>query len=317
MPKPPSPIRQISLKTRTASQVPGKRGTASPAAGSGSGTLHAWWLGQAGFLFEACGLRMLIDPYLSDFLAQKYRGKKYPHTRMAPPPVQAEELFDVDFVLATHGHSDHLDPGSLPVIARNNPSCRFVVPESCRATALERGVPADRLITVDAGTILPLGGGAILSAIPAAHERLEKDAAGHFLHLGYVLDFDGLVVWHSGDCVPYPGLEESLAGFHVDVAFLPINGRDAERTGNGILGNFRLDEAVDLVLTVPIALGIGHHFGLFDFNTIEPEEVRKYLASRPETEGRFALVENGVEYGFTSGVSSNLTTPTSARRIGT
>jgi len=299
-PDPISPYKPISMKIHTANQIPLKRGESSPAHGAGSSMLHAWWLGQAGFLFESCGLRMLIDPYLSDFLAQKYKGKKYPHTRMSPPPVQAEELFDIDFVLATHGHSDHLDPGSIPVMARNNPSCRFVVPESCQAAALERGVPADRLLTVNAGDNITLGGGAILSMIPAAHEQLERDTAGHYLHLGYVFDFAGLNVWHSGDCCPYPGLEESLVNFKVDVAFLPVNGRDKERTGNGIIGNFRLDEALDLVLTVPIALGVGHHFGLFDFNTIAPEEARQYLSTRPEAEGRFLLAEPGTMYEFSS-----------------
>ncbi len=300
MPKPPSPIRPISLKIHPASQIPGKRGAASPAPDDRDSTLHAWWLGQAGFLFEACGLRMLIDPYLSDYLAKKYAGKKYSHIRMSPPPIQPEALFDIDFVLATHGHTDHLDPGSIPVIARNNPACRFIVPESCRATALERGVPPESLVMVNAGDRIPLGGGAVLSAIPAAHEQLEKDAAGHYLHLGFVFDFAGLVAWHSGDCCPYPGLEDTLAGFRVDVAFLPVNGRDAERTGNGIIGNFKLDESVDLVLAVPMALGLGHHFGLFDFNTIDPEEARRYLATRLDARQRFSLVEPGSMYGFSS-----------------
>jgi len=306
MPLPPSPIRPIrpirpiSLQALPASPVPARRIAASLVAGSGNGILHAWWLGQAGFLFEACGLRILIDPYLSDFLAQKYAGKKYPHTRMSPPPIQADALFDIDFVLATHGHSDHLDPGALSVYAHNNPDCRFVVPESCRATALVRGVPAERLVEVNAGDRIPLGGGAVLSAIPAAHEKLEMDAAGHYLHLGYIIDFAGLVVWHSGDCCPYAGLEESLAEHHVDVAFLPVNGRDVERSGNGILGNFTLAEAVDLVLAVPIALGMGHHFGMFDFNTINPEEAERYLATRPDVKRRFSLAELGTMCEFSS-----------------
>ena len=242
----------------------------------------------------------ILKPRCSDFLAQKYVGKKYSHTRMSPVPIQADALFDIDFILATHGHSDHLDPGALSVYARNNPSCRFIVPDACRAAALERGVPAERLVAANAGDRIPLGGGAVLSAIPAAHEQLEKDAAGHYLHLGYILDFAGLVAWHSGDCCPYPGLEESLAEQLIDVAFLPVNGRDAERTSNGIIGNFTLAEAVDLVLAVPIALGLGHHFGLFDFNTIAPEEAERYLASRPEAKRRFSLAEPGTMCEFSS-----------------
>ncbi|HWP68417.1 MAG TPA: hypothetical protein VN437_03870, partial [Rectinemataceae bacterium] len=41
--------------------------------------LRLRWLGQAGFLMETGGIRILVDPYLSDSLAEKYRGKQYPH----------------------------------------------------------------------------------------------------------------------------------------------------------------------------------------------------------------------------------------------
>jgi L-ascorbate metabolism protein UlaG (beta-lactamase superfamily) len=47
-------------------------------------TLRLYWLGQAGFLIDAAPehaprpLRLLIDPYLSDSLAEKYRGKEFP-----------------------------------------------------------------------------------------------------------------------------------------------------------------------------------------------------------------------------------------------
>ncbi len=262
--------------------------------------LKAWWLGQAGFLFESGDLRILVDPYLSDSLAQKYRGTKYPHTRISPPPALPGELFDIDFVLVSHSHSDHLDPGTLPLIAANNPSCRFLIPESCLATALERGIPARMIDAVNSGDRLALGVGGRLSVIPSAHERLEKDVKGHFLHLGYILDLAGVVAYHSGDCVPYPGLADSLAGFGPDLAFLPVNGRDAQRTSNGIVGNFTLEEAVDLVLSLPACFGLGHHFGMFDFNTIDPAEGKRYLASRPEAQGRFALAEPGLMLAFSA-----------------
>ena len=38
------------------------------------------WLGQAGFLIRWREFRLVIDPYLSDSLATKYRGTRFPHT---------------------------------------------------------------------------------------------------------------------------------------------------------------------------------------------------------------------------------------------
>jgi L-ascorbate metabolism protein UlaG (beta-lactamase superfamily) len=38
-----------------------------------STVLSFWWLGQAGFAFQFMDTLNLIDPYLSDCLAEKYR----------------------------------------------------------------------------------------------------------------------------------------------------------------------------------------------------------------------------------------------------
>ena len=67
---------------------------------------------------EAGGARVVIGGYLSDSLAVKYRGTPFPHARLAPPPVAPGALRDVDLVLATHGHTDHLDPGTLPGLSQ-------------------------------------------------------------------------------------------------------------------------------------------------------------------------------------------------------
>ena len=87
-----------------------------------------YWLGQAGFVVQAGGRRLVIDPYLSDSLAKKYRGTATPHDRMMPPPVTVEELAPVDLVLLTHQHTDHMDAATLAPLAAHNPAARFVVP---------------------------------------------------------------------------------------------------------------------------------------------------------------------------------------------
>lgn len=97
-----------------------------------------YWLGQAGFVFQAGGRRLLIDPYLSDTLADKYRGSATPHERMASPPIGLHGLGKVDLILATHHHTDHMDPGTLSPLAQAQPSLRFVVPRASRVEALNR-----------------------------------------------------------------------------------------------------------------------------------------------------------------------------------
>lgn len=241
--------------------------------------ISLWWLGQAGFALQAGRFRLLIDPYLSDSLADKYRGKEFPHVRMMPPPVDPHSLKGVDWVLCTHGHTDHLDGGTLPGVAVANPSCRFAVPRTERATAIARGVPEDRLVAVNAGDTLALGDGAELRVIPAAHEQIETTAAGDHRFVGYLVQAGGVTLYHSGDCVPYAGLVQALVDAKVDVALLPVNGRDAYRLARNILGNFTFDEAVDICRQADIPVLLPHHWGMFEFNTVSPDDLRKRIAA--------------------------------------
>lgn len=244
-----------------------------------SGTVSLYWLGQAGFVVDSASGRFVIDPYLSDSLAEKYKGTKYPHTRMMAAPIAPPALQAVDYVLCTHRHTDHMDPGTLQPMAQANPSLPFVVPEASVAEAHKRcGVGLERLLLADQGRTLALGPAASVYALASAHEELKVDAQGHSEWLGYVLEVDGLRIYHSGDCVPYAGLVEQLRALQIDVALLPVNGRDSERLGNGVPGNFTLAEAMDIAVAAGIPHLIAHHHGLFDFSTVAPQEIDAQIA---------------------------------------
>lgn len=270
----------------------------------GGGALAAFWLGQAGFLLEGGGRRVLIDAYLSDTLAEKYRGKPFPHVRMTPPPIAPGALEDLDLVLATHAHTDHLDPGTLGPVAAASPACRFVVPASAREVARARGVPPDRLVPASAFAPLEVAGVRV-HPLPSAHEQLAIDEAGEHRFLGYLIELGGATVYHPGDCVPYPDLRALLARYAVDLALLPVNGRDARRASQGVPGNFTLEEAMDLAAACGFGAVLGHHYGLFDFNTIDPTDARARIAARRRGQGGagaidplppFLLAELGVRY---------------------
>lgn len=257
------------------------------------GGTQVWWLGQAGFLIVQGGLRIVIDAYLSDSLAEKYRGTRFPHERMMPPPVAPGDLKDIDWVLCTHGHTDHMDPGTLPHLLAANPAARVLVPRAEAARAEQRGVPADRLVTIDAGETVDLGGVAC-TAIPSAHEEMSRNDDG-LLYLGYVLSGAGVSIWHSGDTIPWQGQAEWLLPFGVDLALLPVNGRDAVRAANGVPGNLTLEEAVALSDAIGARAMLGHHFSLFDFNTLDPEQGRALLARLPH-EAEIDLVREKTAY---------------------
>ena len=93
-----------------------------------AGGVRLYWLGQAGFAFKtAAGKRILLDPYLSDACERLFGFK-----RLSLPALRPEEVA-ADWVIMTHEHADHLDPDAIPVIARNNPSCRFAAPSGFKS----------------------------------------------------------------------------------------------------------------------------------------------------------------------------------------
>lgn len=234
----------------------------------GRGTLAVWWLGQSGFLIRSEQGTLLVDPYLSEHLTTKYHDTARPHVRMTRAPLRGGELSEVDVVLASHKHSDHLDPGTLPDLMAATPASVLVLPEAILEHAAGLGLPRERLIGTDAGRVVERAGFRI-RAVPAAHETIERDEHGRHLYLGYVIECAGRRLYHSGDSLAYEGLAKALGPGPFDVLFLPINGRDPAR---GVPGNMTSAEAVDLAATVRPRFVVPHHYDMFTFNTVPVAE---------------------------------------------
>ena len=232
-------------------------------------TFQLWWLGQSGFLLQWNDRHLLFDPYLSDSLTKKYACTEKPHVRMTERVAAPEKLSFVDVVTSSHNHTDHLDAETLVPLLKANPKLDIVVPEANREFASNRlGVVMELPIGLDAGrhTIVK---GFNIHAVPAAHETIDKDDHGRCKFLGYVVEFGGWRVYHSGDTVRYPGMAERLRPFAVDVAILPINGARPERK---VAGNLNAREAAELGADIGARCVIPCHYEMFEFNTASPSD---------------------------------------------
>jgi L-ascorbate metabolism protein UlaG (beta-lactamase superfamily) len=241
-----------------------------------------YWLGQAGFIVTTPRQRLVIDPYLSNSLARKYHGTATPHERMMPAPVAIGALGPVDLVLCTHHHTDHMDADTLKPLAESDPRLRFIVPRSAVALACARiGVDENRLIPLDAGDSVEPLPGLVVRAVRAAHETLEKDEDGHYRFLGYCIETQGSRIFHSGDTVPFPGQTDDITAIAPHLALLPVNGRSARLQALGIAGNLTVEEAIGLCAACAIPAMIAHHYGMFAFNSADPEAIDRAAETAP------------------------------------
>jgi L-ascorbate metabolism protein UlaG (beta-lactamase superfamily) len=228
-----------------------------------------WWLGQSGFLLHWNSRFLLFDPYLSDSLTRKYAATDKPHVRMTEQVIAPERLTFIDVVTSTHNHTDHLDPDTLIPLMRANPKLDLVIPEANRVFVADRlKIMVELPIGLDAGRHATVKGFEI-HGVPAAHETIEQDAQGRCTFLGYVVQFGGWTVYHSGDTVRYPEMADILRQFPIDVALLPINGAAPERR---VAGNLCGLEAAELARDIGARCVIPCHFEMFEFNSASPDE---------------------------------------------
>jgi L-ascorbate metabolism protein UlaG (beta-lactamase superfamily) len=253
---------------------------------------HLWWLGQSGFLLQWRGMHLLLDPYLSDSLTKKYSATDKPHVRMTELVIDPSRLSFIDVITSSHNHTDHLDAETLCPLLSANPSVRLVVPAANQKFAADRlGVGLDRIEVIDADQSLTVSGFTI-HAVPAAHESIEHDELGRCRFLGYVIEFDGMAVYHSGDTVRYDGMAERLRHWSIDVALLPINGSLPERR---VAGNLWGREAAQLAFDTGIKTVIPCHYELFEFNTATPDE---FVATCQQLGQEYQVLRAGERFSF-------------------
>lgn len=226
-----------------------------------------WWLGQHGFVVKGGGATVFLDAYLA------------PNPRrLVPPALPADAVAGVDLFIGTHDHSDHIDRATWPVLARNNPSAPFAVPDLVRdSVGRDLSIPPARLIGMNDGVAFQVGGMKI-TPVPSAHEFLDRDpATGRYPYFGVILEVQGRTIYHSGDSCVYEGLLTRLKAWNFDVVLLPINGRSADQLSRNIIGNMTYQEAVDLAGNLGAALAIPTHWDMFEGNLGNPEDFLSYL----------------------------------------
>jgi L-ascorbate metabolism protein UlaG (beta-lactamase superfamily) len=170
------------------------------------------WLGHASLLLQLDGLTVLVDPIFGKV------GGLMP--RQAAAPMSVDDLPEVDVVLISHGHYDHLDVASLRALSKRfGPELLFATP-----LGLSRSLPGrcSRRVELDWWQSIRLGN-VDIHLVPAQHwhKRTLVDT-NRALWGGWVI-CGSSSLYHSGDTGYFGGFAAIGHVFpEIDVASLPI-----------------------------------------------------------------------------------------------
>lgn len=148
------------------------------------------WLGHNSFFLQLGGKRLMIDPVFGNFPFVK---------RESPCPASPEVFREIDYLLISHDHFDHLDKPSVKKLVDQNPTMRLFCGLGT-GQLLNSWFPA--LEVIEAGWYQQYTdeGGLKLTFLPAQHwSKRSFNDGGSRLWGAFLLQADGITIYNSGD----------------------------------------------------------------------------------------------------------------------
>ena len=176
------------------------------------GTLAITFVGHATVMLTTPGARLLTDPMLEDSLC----GLR----RVRSAAIDAADLSDLDLVLISSAHRDHL---SRKTLARLPREAMVLTPPRCGELIANLGFR--RVVELPVGQTFPFGDVEITS-VPTHQSGLSGARGGLGGRgrgaSGYIVRTPKRVVYFAGDTGYFSGFADVGGRFRPDVALLPI-----------------------------------------------------------------------------------------------
>lgn len=176
--------------------------------------LAVGWVGHATVLIQIHDKLIITDPLFTNTIGMLVK-------RFEKPGLDPAILTKIDFTLISHMHFDHFSFGSLEELPKNG---ILVIPDGLAEYTPEFGFRETDLLrpwdVVERDNVR-------ITAVPVQHFNGRYGIDGTWLgtrgYTGYVIEYDGIVVFFAGDTGYNPELFKEIGRrFKIDLALIPI-----------------------------------------------------------------------------------------------
>jgi L-ascorbate metabolism protein UlaG (beta-lactamase superfamily) len=222
------------------------------------GQLGLTFIGHASFLVQTPKHNILVDPNWANWLIVIRRLK---HAGLA-----IHDLPNIDLVLITHAHFDHLNRRTLRKVAERQP---IVVPSGVSNLVHDLGF--ERVHEMNWWDVWEYEGLKI-TFTPAKHWGARVLHDSHRGYGGYVIEYEGRSIYHCGDSAYFSGFREIGRRLAPEIALMPIGAYDPPSGRDVHMGP---EEAVRAFHELQAKTLIPMHYGTYRMSyepMHEPEE---------------------------------------------
>ncbi len=221
------------------------------ASSSEGGIKLAWLNNYACVLLKSPGVKLVADPV----------------------GIRPEAVGDVDAILITHEHFDHLDK-ELVASIQGRTGC-LVVADPTSSRLLARAVPGDKLITVEPGSQISVGEAKIYV------EECNHPPAN--TPVTYLIEIGGLKVYHTADSLPFDRMADIGATHKPDIVFCTV----------GIAPGTSPRTGVRIAVLVKPKVAIPYH-------TDKKSDLERFcdLLAKEAPEVKCVVLEKGEEFSY-------------------
>jgi L-ascorbate metabolism protein UlaG (beta-lactamase superfamily) len=266
--------------------VPPAPHTPSPGTWSSNAVTLAW-LGHATVLINFYGVRILTDPVLFVRIGVDLGVGSLGPLRLVDCALTLDELGDVDLVLVSHAHFDHLDTPSLASLS-GRPAV-VMGPGTSDLVRPRRYASVRELRWSESATVKTPRGDVLVRAIEVKHwgARIRRDTWRGYT--GWIVEREGRRLLIGGDTAHTPVFRDHRQFGPFDVAIMPIGAYDP-----WIYNHCTPEQAVTMADAAGARLIVPVHHQTFRLSSepyMEPiERIQEALAKEHD---RLALREIG------------------------